>query len=558
MKKAYIIFAAIASLAVLVSCNKEEIAAPQNDQTQYGPMSITINYDDVDTKTTFTQDGSYLRQVWKEGDAVSVLIQENGTNERFVLTSGAGTKSATFTCNSSYLSTISADTYVRIDYPYTDQENDLNTHWVFDFSNQGNGSIDNLEKYNLLNGSYIKVTYVDGGKNTFAAAPLSALCCILRLPAGLQFLSNAPATDVITNLTISGERISNKRLEQKDVRTSRWENGDITLSNIALTNGCLANDVYVALRYDNVYDGTIDFKISFTLQSNGNTYTYPYTRTGAFYGGRSYKMSQTALNSTRPLIKYVPGALGGVFSVGADKTVMFAKGNLQAVYDGMSEIYTWRFAEHQYDIIGNEAGNTTINSQTEGAVVDLFGWTQTGKYSDGIKQYGINTSTTQSDYRSSTEDTLEDWGKAYAASNGCSADTWFTLSKDEWFYLLKTRTRAAELYKNEVAINGRYNLVIAPDAFTGTIATSYTAEEWAAAEADGLVCLPAGGHSESGYSSIRNPSRGYYWSSSPYSAGSAYCLFFHNSGIVDTTPVNPNSNFNSYSRQSVRLCTLYN
>lgn len=178
-------------------------------------MSITINYDDVDTKTTFTQDGSYLRQVWKEGDAVSVLIQENGTNERFVLTSGAGTKSATFTCNSSYLSTISADTYVRIDYPYTDQENDLNTHWVFDFSNQGNGSIDNLEKYNLLNGSYIKVTYVDGGKNTFAAAPLSALCCILHLPAGLQFLSNAPATDVITNLTISGERISNKRLEQR-------------------------------------------------------------------------------------------------------------------------------------------------------------------------------------------------------------------------------------------------------------------------------------------------------------------------------------------------------
>lgn len=557
MKKAYIIAAAIASLAVLVSCNKEEIAAPQNDQTQYGPMSITVNYDDVDTKTTFTQDGSNLKQVWKEGDAVSVLIKENGTNEKFVLTSGAGTKSATFTCASSYLSTITEDTWVRIIYPYTNKENAINTYWASDISNQGNGSIDNLGNYDIRYGNNVKVTYVAGGQNTFEAKYLTPLCWVLRLPAGLQLLSNAPATDVITNLTISGTTIQNVRLDQKNGTAAVYEAGAISLSNISLTNGCLANDVYVAVMTSSSPETTIN--ISFTLQSNGNTYTYPYTRTGAFYSGSAYKMSQTALNSTRPLIKYVPGALGGVFSVSADKTVMFAKGNLQAVYDPMSSICNWRFAEHQYDIIGNEAGNTAIENFMEGdAVVDLFGWTKSGLYNDGIRQYGINTSTTQSDYRSSSEDTLEDWGKAYAASNGCSADTWFTLSKDEWFYLLKTRTRAAELYKNEVPINGRYNLVIAPDAFTGTIKSSYTAEEWAAAEADGLVCLPAGGHSESGYSGIRYPSRGYYWSSTPYSAGSAYCLFFHNSGSVDTTPVNPNSNFGSYSRQSVRLCTLYN
>ena len=44
----------------------------------------------------------------------------------------------------------------------------------------------------------------------------------------------------------------------------------------------------------------------------------------------------------------VQGALNGVFSVSPTKKVVFSKGNLQY----RASTNTWRFAEHQYDIIG--------------------------------------------------------------------------------------------------------------------------------------------------------------------------------------------------------------
>ena len=44
----------------------------------------------------------------------------------------------------------------------------------------------------------------------------------------------------------------------------------------------------------------------------------------------------------------------------------------EAPYNGSS--YSWDFATNQYDCIGSAAGNTSIYSQTNGAVIDLFGW----------------------------------------------------------------------------------------------------------------------------------------------------------------------------------------
>ena len=102
-------------------------------------------------------------------------------------------------------------------------------------------------------------------------------------------------------------------------------------------------------------------------------------------------------------INFVPaGALPGVFSVSATKKVHFSQGNLQATSRSRdSRDYSWRFAENQYDYIGNAPGNTTIDSRTAGDVVDLFGWSTSATY------YGIRTETAAGTYKGG----FVDWGR---------------------------------------------------------------------------------------------------------------------------------------------------
>ena len=75
------------------------------------------------------------------------------------------------------------------------------------------------------------------------------------------------------------------------------------------------------------------------------------------------------------------GVLPGRFTVNAKGLqVQFAQGNLQ--YQASS--HTWRFAEHQYDIVGDatignvyengvKSDNTAISSAYNGWI-DLYGW----------------------------------------------------------------------------------------------------------------------------------------------------------------------------------------
>ena len=86
------------------------------------------------------------------------------------------------------------------------------------------------------------------------------------------------------------------------------------------------------------------------------------------------------------------------FSVSPIKKVIIAPGNLQ--YNAVSK-GSWRFAEHQYDIIGNN--NTHISSEYNGWI-DLFGW--------GTGNAPINTSINADDYGEWNE-----WG-ANTISNG--------------------------------------------------------------------------------------------------------------------------------------------
>jgi len=232
------------------------------------------------------------------------------------------------------------------------------------------------------------------------------------------------------------------------------------------------------------------------------------------------------------------GKLPGVFSVSATKKVRFSKGNLQfQAGDGTSANPKWQFAGNQYDALGNAAGNNTSSGRdTQSAWIDLFGWGATGQNSYGQKPYSINTK--DDNYKAEacagSGETLTiankaDWGYCM----GGETSVWYTLSHDEWEYLFGAEGGRYEMYRYGVTVAGNANCVLLyPDGFSGTIVeyddkTSYdTAEKWAVAEAQGVVCLPAAGYRYDGSNVTSVGEEGHYWTSTATNDTKAYQMEF--------------------------------
>lgn len=225
-----------------------------------------------------------------------------------------------------------------------------------------------------------------------------------------------------------------------------------------------------------------------------------------------------------------------VFSISETRQVVFSPGNLQ--YCPKKDI--WRFAEKQYDYIGEE--NIYISQDYEGWI-DLFGW-GTGNNPT------LNTIETQ-DYA-----TFTDWGINSIGNN--PQNTWRTLTSDEWDYLINKRPNACAYY-TVAQVNGTNGLILLPDNWTVpkdiVIASgmntyvpgenynydyaayqTFTAAEWKKLEKNGAVFLPASGcrwqdgvyGTETKVSQLQEFGR--YWSSTPatayYELGNAYHLAF--------------------------------
>ena len=117
-----------------------------------------------------------------------------------------------------------------------------------------------------------------------------------------------------------------------------------------------------------------------------------------------------------------PDTLVGVFSVSKTKQVRFSHGNLQYT----QSTQTWSFAKRQYDMIGeaNVSGSSLADK------IDLFGWS--GDFISSTP-WGISASTIYTVYRGD----FVDWG-----TNIGDGKTWYTLTNEEWQYLLSYRTNA--------------------------------------------------------------------------------------------------------------------
>ena len=161
------------------------------------------------------------------------------------------------------------------------------------------------------------------------------------------------------------------------------------------------------------------------------------------------------------------GALPGLFSVGEGKQVFFSKGNLQY----RATTGTWRFAEHQYDIVGKD--NDKI-SETYDGWIDLFGWGTSG-YDHGAVNWqpwsGNKDTQSNALHHAYGEASCNlddhsgkaDWGYNAISNGGNQEHQWRTMSRDEWVYLLNVRNTASGVRLANATVNGRRGIVVLPD-----------------------------------------------------------------------------------------------
>lgn len=217
--------------------------------------------------------------------------------------------------------------------------------------------------------------------------------------------------------------------------------------------------------------------------------------------------------------------------------------------DPIATASSWKFAEHQYDYIGNAAGNTSF---AVGTTVDLFGWVGASASYDS---YGLctNTSYNNAYYGTGASEALKtDWGSIPGVISACGTG-WRTLTADEWKYLIEERTDAinkAGFCRIKTAESSYvYGFFLLPDnweapagfsshrmydtTFSDTpfdaTASSGTAMAWSDIENAGAVFLPISGYRR-GLSVQKSEGtddvNGHYWSSSPVDSNNAYWMEF--------------------------------
>ena len=271
---------------------------------------------------------------------------------------------------------------------------------------------------------------------------------------------------------------------------------------------------------------------------------------------------------------FAEGSLNGLFSTSPSNKVRFSQGNLQ--YQASTD--TWRFADHQYDYMGD---NNAHASSTYSGWIDAYCWATSG-YNDGLDSLDKNhhpwSTVLDNGYHPSSQKQFVynyygfgpsgynynseivfpnisgshpqyDWGAHNPISNGGNASgLWYTMTKDQWDYLLYTR-EASTLNGVENArwclaeVNGTHVLILFPDtyrhpdnlplpvaingtqSFRAPTSNQYTAEQWEQMEAAGCVLLTRTGTSTFG--EWTNTYDANYWTSTNNNSQDAIKLTFY-------------------------------
>lgn len=299
---------------------------------------------------------------------------------------------------------------------------------------------------------------------------------------------------------------------------------------------------------------------------------YVVTDYGIAYGEeQSFTTLELNVNDSVP-----EGAIDGLFSVSASRHVYFSQGNLQ--YRAIDSL--WRFAENQYDYLGN---SNKYPSQFKEDWIDLLGWGTSGYEHGAICYQPWSSSSAYGDYYAygiwnknlNDENGMADWGYNAISNGGNQENQWRTLSQSEWDYVLFTRNTTSgirfakatirdmiiDTISNDTVFNDVHGIVLLPDNWSvsaymlndANVAEApyetnlITDAMWEVLEACGVVFLPAAGYRYGASTVNYLNTYGYYWSSS-YSDSRFACSMNFADNWIDSE-----SSFYRYFGRSVRL-----
>lgn len=227
-----------------------------------------------------------------------------------------------------------------------------------------------------------------------------------------------------------------------------WGDGTIEpIDNVGTKSDISGSDVIFSHQYAAAFNGGVSFSLE----------------TGKIYGEVSpdelerFTISNPAKVSITKSVVFTVNDLG--------KKVKFAKGNLY--WDGSA----FHCEESTFDLHDSNSADH----------ISYFFWS-----TDARVAYADNYYTAKSTYgiTPGSDETI-------FAADGGAIEGWTVLSIDEWRYLGLNALAKNSSLNNNIIIDGKDCIVLKPDGFFGTLADTYTAEEWAEAESQyGLLALP--------------------------------------------------------------------
>ena len=244
------------------------------------------------------------------------------------------------------------------------------------------------------------------------------------------------------------------------------------------------------------------------------------------------------------------GAINGKFTINSNNDqVYFSQGNLQ--YIGSAATPYWKFANHQWDYLGDGQGAGVATAD-----YDLFGWGTSG-YNHGATCYQPwscdNNSFKYYAYGGTNKDLFNesgkaDWGYNAISNGGGEEHKWRTLSRPEWVYILETRATSTGIRYAKAKVNDVNGVILLPDDWssdtyslsnTNSSGASFSsntilASQWNTLEQAGAVFLPAAGKRKftDSHTSFHDVgSKGYYWSASHEDQYGAKCMSFEESNL---------------------------
>lgn len=271
-------------------------------------------------------------------------------------------------------------------------------------------------------------------------------------------------------------------------------------------------------------------------------------------GGESEQPDDPNAAIANPVAEY--GMMPGTFRINDEGTlVRFSQGNLQYHCTSDATLNDWRFAAHQWDVLGKEENEKMENDKE--CWMDLFFW------GTGDNPKVLNVAVDINKYA--------EWGKNPIKNGANQPNQWRTLTQKEWYYIFHKRNKATQRC-GLGTVNGVRGLILLPEEWKQSInvpgfvscldkftmnATQvyryedpngndhysdniYTEEEWKVMEAGGAIFLPAAGEREKlTYTTpvMSVGEGGYYWSATGQGTSAMEAAFNKKSITTGQGPV---------------------